>query len=719
MAGTKQDAVASFLETCQVPGKPLYIVGSFDRGVTVLSQQRRALNLVWALVESRGIPTLRPGAASESRTKIAIVGGGFAGLSVAAALLQKRAAAAITIFEERDALLPLQQGCDSRWLHPGIYNWPAEGSTAIAAMLPVLNWTAARASDVVVQVLSEWKHVLANRDNTPTPTLYCNTRHLQVYVSPDDPAKLRIEWIGERREVEDATIPSDPEDAAVGANADFDIVIMAVGFGLETHDDTLSYWRNEMIGQPSLDQPRRIYLVAGQGDGAMIDLLRLRISQFRQDRILDDLFGDKLALLGGIKRIYDRRLDNGLDLFKAFEALADDQALSDQFHEVRKRLAQRLRRDTEVILHLKVKRFGELFEAEKASKSSFQNKLLMYFLYKCGGFVPSKLDESDLIKQHKIPRDQVIRRYGTHPERQLGLTLSEELFQLIDGRRGTGDFAPFHQSDKLLWTGGYFDFPGTEEDAESLGDELKERWRKEYLPSPTAILATGFCASIAAALKFAHPQPGRLRVTLHRTISVGEEPLLQQTCDYEGTEDAKWPVSAAARTFPADNATIGQAYRTQRIVRSVRNVSPDDLQEAMKFLNLNVASTSMAKGVSFVLAIPILQPAAPQRFIRPSPVTGVLYVDSKSPNFFIDDHELGALVSMTQQLLEGVISMFERDRLRFQNVPLAGLGAAAPAVHGLPGEVLRALELVDVPFLPRTTEPFQFNIDHSDFVRDL
>src|SRR5262249_5847600 len=41
--------------------------------------------------------------------KIAIVGGGFVGLTIAAGLIEKDVNAEITIFEERDTLLPLQQ----------------------------------------------------------------------------------------------------------------------------------------------------------------------------------------------------------------------------------------------------------------------------------------------------------------------------------------------------------------------------------------------------------------------------------------------------------------------------------------------------------------------------------------------------------------------------------------------------------------------------------
>jgi hypothetical protein len=67
-----------------------------------------------------------------------LLGQGFAGLTFAAALLKKQVDVDLTIFEERDTLLPLQQGSDSRWLHPNIYDWPAPGSDASVAMLPVL-----------------------------------------------------------------------------------------------------------------------------------------------------------------------------------------------------------------------------------------------------------------------------------------------------------------------------------------------------------------------------------------------------------------------------------------------------------------------------------------------------------------------------------------------------------------------------------------------------
>ena len=127
---------------------PLFLVCAFDRGVTVWSQQVRALNLAFALVKSGKIDCLSD---RTPRKQVAIIGGGFAGLTLAAGLIKKGVNAELTIFEQCDTLMPLQQGSDSRWLHPHIYDWPREGSEAGVAMLPVLNWTAARASDVVVQ----------------------------------------------------------------------------------------------------------------------------------------------------------------------------------------------------------------------------------------------------------------------------------------------------------------------------------------------------------------------------------------------------------------------------------------------------------------------------------------------------------------------------------------------------------------------------------------
>lgn len=99
----------------------IFVIGLRDVGVTIFNQQLRALNLVWALDRAGRL---------RDPMRIAVVGGGIAGLTAAMALRKIFSLAtdpsrwAITIFEERSVLCPLQRGCATRWVHPHIYDWP-------------------------------------------------------------------------------------------------------------------------------------------------------------------------------------------------------------------------------------------------------------------------------------------------------------------------------------------------------------------------------------------------------------------------------------------------------------------------------------------------------------------------------------------------------------------------------------------------------------------
>jgi hypothetical protein len=701
------------LATSRVPHPCLYLVGTFDTGVTVLSQQVRALNLVWALIEAEQIRVRPPGVNTLDgpRSNIAIVGAGFAGLAVAAGLIKKGAHANITIFEQRDTLLPLQHGSDARWLHPRIYNWPDEGSETNAAMLPVLNWTAARASDVVVQVLLEWKELI--EPVADRLILYCNTRHLQIYEPPSGGSRLQIEWIGDQRNPCDGTTNMGTSQGPVGKTASFDLVILAVGFGME-RDAALSYWRNDTLGQPSLEKPRLTFLLSGQGDGAMIDLFRLRISQYRQDRILRDLFEDTPLLVAAVESLYqEHHVGRKSGMFAALEKLPVQ--CSGDFNNVRAKLSKRLRRDTDVILHLKVRKLAELLESPHI-RISFQNKLLVYLLYKCGGFTPSTESEDELKRQHSIPDDQVIHRHGPDRDKQLKGLLWTTLFQSIHTHHRTATPSPFVQSDRQAWRGGYFGFTGRMSDAEQPDLDLSVtlEWRKEYLPVATALVGTAFCSAIAGMLRKYHMRDKRLRVTLHRAVTFGDDELLQQCCEYFGINPSPPDTLTAARTFPAHNATIGLAYDTRRIVRSLRGVDPGVLRDAMRKLELSRASSKMSPDVHFLLAIPLLEPE--REFTSPTPVSGVLFVDSMDPNFYVDGDLLEELVSAIDSFLLGLEDKPAHVAGGIFNMKLARLCNEAPRVRKIPPEVINALELVTSVDPPQASRAFQFNFAYSDFI---
>jgi hypothetical protein len=694
---------SQIFRSCKIGHRPLYSIGTFSSGVTVLSQQIRALNLAWAFVEARLIDCVIPNRRASKPQRIAVVGGGFAGLTFAAGLLAKQANAEITIFEERDTLLPLQHGSDSRWLHPQIYNWPGQRSEMNVAMLPVLNWSAARASDVVVQIMTEWK---ASINRAPSQVrLYCNARHLQVREISGN--KLVVEWVGERRDPRDATMAEDAQIHAVGASESFDHVVLAIGFGLE-QDDAVSYWRNEQLGQPSLDQPRKTFLVSGQGDGAMIDLLRLRISHYRPDRILDELFSSRPTLLSAVEGLYHRNIAarRPSSLFAAFESLSEQEGpVGVEFRAICDELRKRLRRDTSVILHMRQQGFAAVF----GPGTSFQNRFLVYLLFKCGGFVPTNIEANQIVKQNALTRDCIVTRHGTNREAQFTRVLSGALLTKFKRRYKSKAFS---LPDGIAWRGGYFGYVGPRAGASRLPDGLKKNWRKEYLPSPTALLATALCSSIAGYLNGKHPADKRLRVTLHRAMQIGAEEVLQQACDYQGISIL--PESTSGRTFPARNATIGLAYQCRQVVRSRRRVNRRLLESTMSKLRLNDASSKMAKEVGFVLAIPLLEPE--RAYTLPQPVIGIIYIDSDASGFFVDDDGLATLLAIAQRFLDGLSRSSSADDLgRVRNFRLSGIGYKRTAAKSLPGAAARSLELVNVA-PPATTSPFQLNFDYSDFV---
>jgi hypothetical protein len=253
----------------------IHLIGALERGVTIYNQQVRAHNFVWALRRHR---TVEP-------KQVAVVGGGIAGLTVAACLLSAFQSTKIVLFERRWDLGPLQQGADHRWVHPHLYGWPEEGSEQPSARIPLLSWKAASASVVLSQVLDGLRKCTAAFGNDRLEVCL-GVEHLKILSA----GQRAIEWTGRSSVCLDGFYTV---DCAQGAQQDFDEIILTSGFGLEGAPPGLpdvSYWRNEARGQPNLDGRLETFVVSGYGDGAIVDLCRLTIERFRQDKLLDELF---------------------------------------------------------------------------------------------------------------------------------------------------------------------------------------------------------------------------------------------------------------------------------------------------------------------------------------------------------------------------------------------------------------------------------------------
>ena len=630
----------------------LFVVGTFEKKVTVLHQQTRALNLVHAFVEAAQY-TGHP-------LRIAIIGAGFAGLTAASGFIKKLPDCELTIFERRDTLMPLQQGSDARWLHPRIYDWPDEGSESKAAMLPLMNWTAGRASDVAVQLATQWKDLASGHTETGKLRLFCNTRHLKIAVGETTKKAEELEWIGEPRDPRTGGMLQDARRESSGEFERFHAVVLCVGFGLED-EATHSYWRNETLAQPELTPGRQTYLISGVGDGGIVDLLRVRISNFRQDRILSDLFEDDELSWKFSELKSEFNGSEHVNLFARFNTLLEDEDLGPQFQEAIDRLRSRLRRDSGAVLNTRKDSISAIF-ADFQKGVSFQNSVLLFMLYKAGGFVPTCDDYSTVKDRYAIADKRTIVRHGTDRHRHVGQLLAG--FSEDEARVAVGE-QDRQIGDEIGWPGGYFGFPGKWDERSAIDDEeLRKGWRKEYLPDATQIASATLCASVAGIVRNKFPTT-EFRITFHRSLLLYHEPLLQQCCEYVLKD--KRSQDTAGRTFRASSASIGLSYRLQEIIRTKRDVSHEELYGLMDRLALKEAARAMRGTVRHIACIPILQD--PKSYIGDSRVAGILYLDSDDPDAYFDDDFLKQTVAILgdfARMISGDVGSMSDVR----NVPL-------------------------------------------------
>lgn len=247
-----QEALRAFV----IPGHPAwYTIGFGESRVTVHTQQLRALNLAWALNETGHL----------ADGPVVVIGGGAAGLTVAAGLAHF--GAAVTVLEKEDFLLPLQRHCYKRHLHPHIFDWPEAGADNAFADLPLLNWKAGMAREVAFSIEAAFEELRFEHKAKGTGSL--NVRLGVKDVTPDGVDVGRVAF---RDQNHFDTVP-------------YGILVFALGFGVE--DDFWagqrgSYWSDDNLDQHGVFLPGH-YLVSGIGDGGLIDTLRILTRDFRQE----------------------------------------------------------------------------------------------------------------------------------------------------------------------------------------------------------------------------------------------------------------------------------------------------------------------------------------------------------------------------------------------------------------------------------------------------
>ncbi len=242
---SQKPALEHILRTSQVPHRVgLYTIGPFGYRVGFAFQQERALNLVLALRTIHGRDHLK-------KLKIAVVGGGVAGVTAYCALVAYGCSEA-KLFEKSAHVLSLQEDADHRLVHPNYNKWPGADSLNAFTNLQLLNWHAAPANEVIIALKKEYEELMAA--NAMTGSALTGKHFYEHYLHPGKhPIGLRFRD---------------------GTDDQFDIAIFATGFGDEHHSGGhfKSYWQKDLL--PDGPVIKDSIQIVGTGDGALVDVVR-------------------------------------------------------------------------------------------------------------------------------------------------------------------------------------------------------------------------------------------------------------------------------------------------------------------------------------------------------------------------------------------------------------------------------------------------------------
>jgi len=535
---TTLNDLAVFLKLHQVQhgcGPAVFALTPSSLAITVQRQQIRALNLVHAICKTWAHHKPLKKVVPREKAKIAIIGGGIAGVTTAAALLKK--GYEVHLFEQRSELCHLQSGCETRWLHPAIYDWPSANSDFSDARLPLLNWSAGMAGQVARHVLRQFDQVVKEAEGKFFPYLRANARLIGSALHWDN-ADAGEKDKHKARLVPDQQAEYENRFLGRGGQANFDVVIIAVGFGVETgvlhptHAST-SYWRNDRFGQPTpwvRSERREIVFISGDGDGGLLDLGRVCLRGFKHDLILDDLVAENPLLVEELQRIREKHLadlkhDESASLMAPLTKLrtqTENADLRSEVDEVTERMKSRLRLDTRAILNGRTSSFASLLQAKGRS---FFNVLLAYSLYHLGAFsyIGGKcepcesMNAVDIDGYGRLEYDIGIRRHGTEREAVLqGVGLSAEDVQRLFDRQKPEDVVRFSER---LWPPGWWSLPPEPEGGWTNENSIDEPEWLERVPRLEQALAIAFLGPLNHQItQLEHMSDCRFRLTLHRTL---------------------------------------------------------------------------------------------------------------------------------------------------------------------------------------------------------
>jgi hypothetical protein len=636
-----------------------YIIGIYQNGITVYKQQIRALNIFHSLVATKVIPIDQP-------FRIAIIGGGVAGLTFAAAALKSNIT--VRIFEKESNFLHMQHGCDTRKIHPNVYDWPEPGSLFPNAKLPVLSWTYDTASNVCKQIirgLEDIKTEIHNSPNFNSKDLYneyTNCDIQEIRNTEGGPEKFEILHIHQGQTV----------------TYYCDLIIYAVGYGVEVDlnkSHIPSYWRNDALGQSILDDTNKKFLISGVGDGALIDLFRLKIRDFSYDLIFEILRSKKkeysflVQKLLMIKAEGYKKLANGTlkpnfynEEFKRIEL--------SYFNYLFKELANqdKIRKTVEVVLHSH-KSFKDCLDFKKIS---LLNAFLTYilsinkqFTHEPGDLLQNKGSEYYIDGRRIEDVNNTIIRHGTDKKKVIEkLFLSDvELEQVRKIEKKQRAMSNLGRTNSL-WTFGQINSYFREISEDPSRYIVSSRKRREYLSPDTIAICSSHVNILAKTLDSFHKRGSKhFRLALHRVIKIDEQFYFQQITSYCGSKSVTSD-GGVQNVHPIGRGNVGLSIRCGKPFLAVRK-DDDSFYSLMEQIKFHKKYSSPDKDPKAFLTVPILAPGktSVKKGENPPYTTNlVLYVDSQDDDFFKKEI-VDIIISSTKGFIEYINKLIEAKNI--------------------------------------------------------
>ncbi|WP_394794290.1 FAD-dependent oxidoreductase [Armatimonas sp.] len=378
----------------------LYHIGLKDSLITIHSQQMR----------SKILADFLSGSISEdNRSNICIIGAGIAGLTFIYQLVEK-GWRDIVLLEKLPDLLAIQNGCDTRWVHPNIIDWPDDGSTNPKSSIGILDWEASTASNVAYGIEKQWLDFIQRKTSDTKkygrPATLISVHLGVTYIHVQTGAiSSSVEWIRDSRV---HRIPVKGSKTSSSGVKKFKYVVFATGYGIESQSK-FSYWRNEDYGQLHVDGLQRNYVVAGLGDGAISDLLRLTTKNFRTDRAIKEI-SQLIELEECLKKIKSDASDPSFDLMDAFSVESVKRDTKKRWDGFFNYFVDNRRDDTRVFLFYR--KNTKFSRALNSSRASFLNKLFLFSLFKSGAFQYVDNDIDSVSKAYIDNDNYKIVRHG-------------------------------------------------------------------------------------------------------------------------------------------------------------------------------------------------------------------------------------------------------------------------------------------------------------------